>query len=73
MISVQSRGCVFILTPSLVSHGLAGTAVEASVYTATGDHGDPSHFQPADLMSFFGRALADVVKDTGRLAGTVIY
>ena len=54
-------------------NGLAGTAVEASVYTATGGHGDPSHFQPTDLMSFFGRALADVVKDTGRLAGTVIY
>lgn len=37
---------------------VADYAPEAVVVSATGDHGDPSHFQGADLVAFFNRCLA---------------
>lgn len=33
---------------------------ENSTLRVSGDHGDPSHFDPADLVAFAGRCLADV-------------
>ena len=34
---------------------VASTRTEASVVVCTGNHGDASHFQPADYVSFFSR------------------
>jgi acetyl esterase/lipase len=37
---------------------VAPLAPEATVVTTTGDHGDASNFQPADMLAFFQRCLA---------------
>ena len=37
---------------------VAGDVPESTVVAATGDHGDASHFQNADLIAFFARCLA---------------
>jgi hypothetical protein len=36
---------------------VSGTAAEATVISCTGNHGDPSHFQPANLLFFEGNSL----------------
>jgi pimeloyl-ACP methyl ester carboxylesterase len=36
---------------------VAPTAAECVVYEATGNHGDASHFQSADLIDFFSRCI----------------
>jgi len=36
---------------------VAGHATECDVVACTGEHGDPSHFQPTDYVSFFNRCV----------------
>jgi IPT/TIG domain-containing protein len=36
----------------------ASSTLESTVVVCTGDHGDPSCFQPADIVAFYQRALA---------------
>lgn len=37
---------------------VAATTPESTVVACSGDHGDPSHFQPTDLVDFLGRCVA---------------
>lgn len=38
---------------------------ESTIVLCTGNHGDPSHFQPSDLVAFYERALANPVSTSG--------
>lgn len=38
---------------------------ESVIQLCTGIHGDPSHFQPADLVAFYERALANPIAESG--------
>lgn len=40
---------------------IAPYCTESEIVLCTGDHGDPSHFQPTDLVAFYERALANPV------------
>jgi pimeloyl-ACP methyl ester carboxylesterase len=56
-----SPGDTIVPTPQNTDAFIAITApfaVESFKYTATGNHGDPSHFQPSDLLAFFQRRFA---------------
>lgn len=44
---------------------IAGSCYESTVVECTGAHGDPSHFQPADLVAFYERALASPPATSG--------
>lgn len=44
---------------------IATSAPEAEVVVCSGNHGDPSHFQPADLVAFYERALAAPQRTSG--------
>lgn len=45
---------------TLAATALSGGAREASVVACAGDHGDPSHFQPADFLAFMQRCGVNV-------------
>ena len=40
---------------------------EHSVVVCSGNHGDPSHFQPSDYLAFMSRCLASPVSNAGQL------
>jgi alpha-beta hydrolase superfamily lysophospholipase len=40
---------------TLATAAAAGGALESTVVACTGDHGDPSHFQPSDMIAFLNR------------------
>lgn len=42
---------------------------ESVIQVCTGNHGDPSHFQPTDLVAFYERALANPVASSGLGSG----
>jgi hypothetical protein len=42
----------------LISAHAAGSTMESTVVTCTGLHGDPSCFQPSDVLAFYQRAIA---------------
>jgi hypothetical protein len=42
----------------VIRTAVASYAREYGLVECTGNHGDPSHFQPDDVLSFVGRALA---------------
>jgi hypothetical protein len=46
---------------------VAGSVAENTVVVCTGNHGDPSHFQPSDVVAFFARALLNPPSTTGRI------
>lgn len=51
----------------LMSALVAGSTRESTVVACSGNHGDPSHFQPADYVSFFARCFATPVATVGTL------
>lgn len=44
---------------------IATSCFESTIVACTGVHGDPSHFQPADLVAFYARALASPPATSG--------
>lgn len=44
---------------------IAGSSPESAIVVCTGEHGDASHYQPSDLVAFYGRALASPPATTG--------
>jgi hypothetical protein len=46
---------------------VAGSCRESDIVVCTGDHGDASHFQPTDYVSFFGRCFGTPVALSGSL------
>jgi alpha-beta hydrolase superfamily lysophospholipase len=49
---------------------VAGSSREHAVIVCSGNHGDPSHFQPSDYLSFIQRCLATPVANTGQIGTT---
>lgn len=41
----------------LIARKVARYALESEVVVCSGDHGDPSHFQPSDVLAFFDRCI----------------
>ncbi len=55
-------------TDAFVTH-VSAVVPESTVITCTGDHGDPSHFQPSDVSAFLARCFAGVSSGgSGRFA-----
>lgn len=48
---------------------ISSSCSESTIVECTGAHGNPSHFQPADLVAFYERALANPVATSGLGSG----
>lgn len=51
---------------------ISGSCTESTIQVCTGDHGDPSHFQPSDLVAFYERALANPIASSGLGSGGAV-
>lgn len=47
----------------VLAAAVAGSCRESTLVVCTGDHGDATHFQPSDYVSFFNRCFATPVAD----------